>query len=131
MILFIGDGAGISSLNAASIFANGKAIGFGPEKGGASSNTPQLSTSQSQAAATGTSGWGRLVGPATASRRYNLVLSMSVRNLLNHTNPGPIIGDITSPLFRRANQVFGNPNGEGFSENASNRRLEMQIRLIF
>jgi len=56
---------------------------------------------------------------------------MSFRNLLNHTNPGPIIGNITSPLFARANQVAGQPNGEGFSENASNRRLEMQIRFTF
>jgi hypothetical protein len=56
---------------------------------------------------------------------------MSVRNLLNHTNPGPIIGNITSPLFGRANQVAGTLNGEGFSENASNRRLEMQMRFTF
>jgi len=53
---------------------------------------------------------------------------MSIRNLLNHTNPGPINGDITSPLF---NQMAGNTNGEGFSENANNRRLELQIRFTF
>jgi hypothetical protein len=56
---------------------------------------------------------------------------MSIRNLLNHTNPGPIIGNITSPLFGRANQVAGGPNGEGFYETANNRRLESQIRLTF
>lgn len=56
---------------------------------------------------------------------------MSVRNLLNHNNPGLIIGNITSPLFGRANQIAGGPNGEGFSENASNRRLEMQLRFTF
>ena len=28
-------------------------------------------------------------------------------------------------------QVYGTPNGEGFSETASNRRLEMQIRFSF
>jgi Carboxypeptidase regulatory-like domain len=68
---------------------------------------------------------------APAERHYNLSVSMSIRNLLNHTNPGPIIGNITSPLFGQANQVFGNRNGEGFSENANNRRLELQIRLAF
>jgi hypothetical protein len=68
---------------------------------------------------------------APAERHYNLSVSMSIRNLLNHTNPGPIIGNITSPLFGQANQVFGNRNGEGFSENANNRRLELQIRLGF
>jgi len=69
-------------------------------------------------------------GPVT-NHRYNLSLGMAVRNLLNHTNPGPIIGDITSPLFGRANQTAGGLNGEGFSENADNRRLEMQIRFTF
>jgi hypothetical protein len=56
---------------------------------------------------------------------------MSVRNLLNHNNPGPIIGNITSPLFGSANQIAGAQNGEGFYETANNRRLEMQIRFSF
>jgi hypothetical protein len=56
---------------------------------------------------------------------------MSIRNLLNHTNPGPITGNITSPYFGLANQVAGGPNGEGFYENANNRRLESQIRFTF
>jgi hypothetical protein len=68
--------------------------------------------------------------PAT-SRRYNLTISMSVRNLLNHTNPGPIIGNITSPLFGRANQPAGGFGGGGFSEAANNRRLELQTRFAF
>lgn len=82
-------------------FRVGKTIPFGPEQGKA------------------------------GTYRYNATISLSARNLLNHTNPGPIIGDITSPLFGRANQVAGSANGEGFSENASNRRLEMQIRFTF
>ncbi len=56
---------------------------------------------------------------------------MSVRDLLNHNNPGPITGNITSPFFGRANQITGAPNGEGFPEAASNGRLELQIRLTF
>jgi hypothetical protein len=68
---------------------------------------------------------------APAERHYSLSVSLSIRNLLNHTNPGPIIGNITSPLFGQANQVAGNLNGEGFSENANNRRLELQMRLAF
>jgi hypothetical protein len=79
----------------------GKTISFGPEQG------------------------------KSGTRRYNATISLSIRNLLNHTNPGPITGDITSPLFGRANQMAGSVNGEGFSENASNRRLEMQIRFTF
>jgi hypothetical protein len=70
-------------------------------------------------------------GPSSStSRRYNLVISMSTRNLLNHTNPGPIIGNITSPLFGQANQPAGS-GGFGFSEAANNRRLELQMRFTF
>ncbi len=67
---------------------------------------------------------------AQAGRRYSLNISMSVRNLLNHTNPGPIIGNITSPLFGQANQPAGS-GGFIFSEAANNRRLELQMRLTF
>jgi hypothetical protein len=108
----------------------GKTWGFGAEKGsgsgavrssrgGGQSSGPALSVPQGNG--------GLFAQPATV-RRYNLTVSMSGRNLLNHNNPGPIIGNITSPLFGRSNQVAGTPNGEGFSESASNRRLELQIR---
>ena len=82
------------------------------------------------AAASG-GGLRNVIGSPTTSRRYNLTIGMSFRNLLNHTNPGPITGNITSPLFGQANQVFGSQNGEGFYETANNRRLEMQIRFSF
>jgi hypothetical protein len=58
---------------------------------------------------------------------------MSIRNLLNHTNPGPIIGNITSPIFGQANQPAGATahGGTGFLESANNRRLELQMRFSF
>jgi len=80
--------------------------------------------------ATKASGGGFFSSPAS-TRRYSLSISASVRNILNHTNPGPIIGNITSPLFGQANQMAGNLNGEGFSENANNRRGELQLRFTF
>jgi hypothetical protein len=65
--------------------------------------------------------------------RYQLSISASFRNLLNHNNPGPIIGDITSPLFGGANQSYGATSlgGTGFLESANNRRLEFQTRFTF
>lgn len=69
-------------------------------------------------------------GSSTGSRHYNLIVSMQIRNLMNHNNPGPIIGNITSPLFGRANQPAGDGGGL-FSESANNRRLELQTRLTF
>jgi hypothetical protein len=72
-----------------------------------------------------------LFGAPPTSHRYSLTIGLSARNILNHDNPGPIIGDVTSSLFGRANQIYGTPNGEGFLETANNRRLELQIQFKF
>ena len=74
---------------------------------------------------------GGLIGYPTTSHRFNLSIGLSIRNLLNHTNPGPIIGNLTSPYFGFANQIAGAQNGEGFYETANNRRLESQIKFTF
>jgi Carboxypeptidase regulatory-like domain len=76
---------------------------------------------------------GATSGGAKTGRDYNLTLSMSARNVINHNNPGPIIGNITSPLFGKANQPYGASSlgGTGFSEAADNRRLELQLRFSF
>jgi hypothetical protein len=64
-----------------------------------------------------------------SSHRYNLTFSVSARNILNHVNPGPIIGNIDSPLFGQSNQLAG---GYGaYASPANNRRLEMQVRFSF
>jgi hypothetical protein len=72
-------------------------------------------------------------GSASTGHRYNLTISLAVRNIINHNNPGPIIGNIASPLFGRANQPYGvsTLGGTGFSESANNRRLELQTRFTF
>jgi hypothetical protein len=71
--------------------------------------------------------------PAAADEKppYTLSIAMASRNLLNHNNPGPIIGNITSPLFGHANQPAGGGGNGGFSEAANNRTLELQARFIF
>ena len=68
---------------------------------------------------------------SATERRFDLIVGMSVRSQLNHTNPGLIIGDITTPLFGFSNQTNVVPNAEGFSESANNRRVELQMRLTF
>jgi hypothetical protein len=107
-----------------------KAIGFGgsPDGSGAPSGSGGGGPDRRTGGVFGTGGQSPYSTP-TAGRRYNLTISMSIRNLLNHTNPGPIIGNITSPLFGQANQ----PSGAGgfFSESANNRRLELQMRFTF
>lgn len=72
-------------------------------------------------------------GKGAGDHRYSLRFSASFRNIINHNNPGPIIGNITSPLFGQANQPAGanTLGGTGFSESANSRRLELQARLSF
>jgi hypothetical protein len=126
-----GRGPGMITMN----LRVGKTFGFGGERVGKSAdaarNPANAPSAGNPVTAASGRGLGSMIGAATSPSRYNLSISMSIRNLLNHTNPGPINGDITSPLFGQANQLAGNLNGEGFSENANNRRLELQIRFAF
>jgi hypothetical protein len=108
-----------------------KTIGLGKERGGpAERNAAPMGQGTALAAASGR-GLGGLIGSASTSHRYNLSIGLSVRNLINHTNPGPIVGNITSPYFGFSNQIAGGQNGEGFYETADNRRLESQIKFTF
>jgi hypothetical protein len=112
-----GRGPGLISVNA----RLGKTWGFGPERESASGVSPL--------GAGHNSGFHSVFSDVSTTRRYNLTLSISARNLLNHVNEGPIIGQITSPLFGEANSVAG---GYGaYAETANNRRLELQTRFTF
>jgi hypothetical protein len=112
-----------------------KTIGFGPVRESAPAGTPPPGGQRGGTGGPFSPG-GALQGLFSSTpiaRRYNLVISMQMENLLNHTNPGPIIGNMTSPLFGQANQPAGarDLGGGGFSEAANNRRLELQVRLNF
>jgi hypothetical protein len=108
-----------------------KAFGFGSEPGRAAEQRSSVSAGGATAAQASGRGLGGIIGTPKTARRYNLIFAVAIQNLLNHTNPGPIIGDITSPLFGFANRIAGGPNGEGFFETANNRRLEAQVRFTF
>ena len=109
-----------------------KTIEFGAPREGAAppSRGPGGEGNRGGNAGVFNTGGGQSSASASASRRYNLSITMSVRNLTNHNNPGSIIGSITSPLFGQANQPSGGGGG-GFSEAANNRRLELQLRFTF
>ena len=82
-----------------------------------------------------TIGFGKVKDPKDLSERprYGLICTLQMRNLLNHNNPGPIIGNIASPLFGKANQSAGSSTQTGtqMSESATNRRFELQMRFTF
>ncbi len=114
-------------------FRIGKVFGFGGPREGATAAGSGPAMSGGQDARRGGGGnpfsTGGAGGAPASSKRYNLTISLSIRNAFNHNNPGPIVGNITSPLFGRANQPAA--SGGGFSEAANNRRLEIQTRFTF
>jgi hypothetical protein len=65
-------------------------------------------------------------GPAT-SRRYNLTFSISARNLLNTFNPGPPVGNLSSPFFGQSINIAGGP----LASASANRRVDLQVRFSF
>lgn len=73
---------------------------------------------------------GGIFGDSSTSKRYNLTLSVSARNLLNHTNPGTPIGNLSSPLFGLSNSLEGRSGPFGGST-GDNRRVELQLRFAF
>ncbi len=61
---------------------------------------------------------------------FKITLSAQVLNLLNRTNHGSPIGNLTSPLFGSSVWNVGD-YGFGGGTPAGNRRIEFQIRFIF
>ena len=120
-----GRGPGTISMN----LRLAKTWGLGPEKG-----SRRASDSGGLPGGVGPPEGGSrgLFGNFSSNRCYDLTLSVTVRNVLNHLNPGAITGNLTSPLFGQANSLNSGPSGPGvFYENANNRRLEWQLRLAF
>jgi hypothetical protein len=110
----------------------GRTFSFGAPREGAVSSSAGVGVQGSRNAPSSpfSTGGGSQSAAASGNHRYSLTISMQIRNVTNHNNPGPIIGNITSPLFGQANQPAGSGNGI-FSESANNRRLELQTRFTF
>ncbi len=77
----------------------------------------------------GPGGFFRGFGGGSTGQRYNLTISVQARNLLNHVNPGPINGIVTSPLFGESNNLAGGVGA--FAQSGLNRRIELQARFTF
>src|SRR5207247_2018467 len=66
-------------------------------------------------------------GGGSSSRPYNLTFSISARNLLNSLNPGPPVGNLSSPYFGQSIAIGGGP----FSSASANRRVDLQVMFAF
>ncbi|MGP0076622.1 MAG: carboxypeptidase regulatory-like domain-containing protein [Bryobacteraceae bacterium] len=77
----------------------------------------------------GPGGFFRGFGGGSTGQRYNLTISVQARNLLNHVNPGPINGIVTTPLFGEPNTLAGGVGA--FAQSGLNRRIDLQARFTF
>jgi Carboxypeptidase regulatory-like domain len=72
-------------------------------------------------------------GGASSDSRYNLTFSLQVQNLLNNTNEGQPVGNLSSQLFGESLSTAGGFGGGGGGGNpaAGNRRITAQVRFSF
>jgi hypothetical protein len=68
-------------------------------------------------------------GGNTTEHRYNLTLSISARNLINHVNDAAPVGVIGSPFFLQSTEIAGGFAAEQTPTN--NRRIDIQLRFQF
>lgn len=80
----------------------------------------------------GRGGFGNFGGGNTG-KRYNVTLTLTARNVLNHVNYAPPVGLLGSNFFGESTQL-NNGGGGGFGGNngaAGNRKVEIQLRFQF
>jgi hypothetical protein len=70
------------------------------------------------------------LGSAT-DRRYSLTFGVSARNVLNHVNLGPPVGNLSSPLFAESNSLASGPGFGGAFSSAANRRIDFMATFSF
>ena len=81
-------------------------------------------------------GGGGFGGGGGAAKRYNLTLSINFQNILNHTNLGRPVGNLSSSLFGLSTASAGGFGGFGGGRGGGgsspyNRLIEAQIRFSF
>ncbi|MFN2532670.1 MAG: TonB-dependent receptor domain-containing protein, partial [Pyrinomonadaceae bacterium] len=79
----------------------------------------------------GGGGFGGFGGGGENGNRYNLTFSLNFNNLLNHTNLGNPVGNLSSSLFGISTSTGGGFGGFGGGSAAYNRRIDAQIRFSF
>jgi hypothetical protein len=70
-------------------------------------------------------------GGGSGPRKYNLTLTVSASNLLNHANYAPPAGDLSSPYFGQYRSLAGMFTAMSGTSPAFNRKVDAQLRLTF
>ena len=105
--------------------------GFGTTKFAGSSGGARASSGGGYGGGRGPMGMGGRgpFGGGTTEHRYNLTLSLSARNLLNHVNYVSPVGVMGSPFFLQSTAIAGGYGAE--STPTDNRRIDVQLRFQF
>ena len=74
---------------------------------------------------------GGMFGDTSTSRRYNLMVSINARNLLNTTNQGQYNGNLSSTYFGTSNALASGGFGPDRGNAATNRRIDLSVRFTF
>ena len=69
--------------------------------------------------------------PRESESRVTLSFSVTAQNLLNHVNPGPPVGSLSSPFFGKPVATAAPFGATAGASAAGNRRIELQARLEF
>jgi hypothetical protein len=132
-----GNGPGRFSLN----LRLSKTFGFGRTVENVASGSPQMGGGTFGRGPGGMGGGGRgggggggggggptgMGGGAPSNKRYSLTFAVSARNIFNNVNVATPIGNLGSPLFGESNGLAGRP----YSDNTSNRRIDLQANFTF
>ncbi len=73
-------------------------------------------------------------GGGAAGKKYSVTLSVQASNVLNHTNFGAPVGNLSSPYFGESislAQGFGPPGGGSGGSPTYNRKITLQMRFTF
>jgi hypothetical protein len=76
------------------------------------------------------SGFSGLARDLSTEHRYNVTVSILVRNLFNTVNPGLPTGNVSSPWFGTANALASSADPDT-ATSGNNRRVQLQLRLHF
>ena len=133
---YYGYGPGRYSLN----LRVSKSFNFGPETGGSRNTDSGMGGPPHGGPGGGGHGrggggfGGTSSGPLSlnsgTSRRYTLTLTAIGRNITNHVNLAPLVGNLSSPIFGQANGLAGGPFGSG-AAGAANRKIDFQAIFSF
>jgi hypothetical protein len=75
-----------------------------------------------------------MFGGGTVGKKYSVTLSVQASNVLNHTNLGAPVGNLSSPYFGESITVasgFGPPGGGSGGSPTYNRKITLQLRFTF